>query len=82
MTLLAPPERKVRVRHVDVFGWVWSYHLTPAQYQEYLDACTLKRAKLYVQERKRGPIMTDAAAENIASGMRAFSGRWLARVSR
>lgn len=73
MTLLAPPERKLRFH---------GHYLTPTQIQAYLDASTRKRAKLVVQYKQRGPLLTDQDFDDITGDLRSWSIRWLARVSR
>ena len=74
MTLLAPPERKLRFHGVMV---------TEPQFYAYQEARTRKFQQLVTQyKRLRGPILNDLDFDNITGDLRMWSLRWLARVAR
>lgn len=70
---VATLERPAATFRVGVGFWERKYYdVTVAQYQAYIEAADRHREHLIAAERKRGPIITEQAAENIASGMAAW----------
>lgn len=73
MTLLAPPERKLRFH---------GHLVTEAQFYAYQEARTRKFQHLVTQyKRLRGPILNDLDFDNITGDLRSWSLRWLRRVA-
>lgn len=55
--------------------------MTARELVAYLEAADRKRARLLVQYRQRGPILTDQDYDDLAGDLANWRRRWLARVA-